>query len=193
MVPALSALAPPRALARAVRRPPGSPSAARRRPRDAPGPGAIRYHPPSFAARSADGQGIHDRAPDPLLALRPGGHRLLRQLLRHDQRLRRGLVPRRGGAALQRDAHRASARLPDREHRVRVLPPLPSRQLSLELAIGKLGSSSIEFRIRGRVGDEEKFLARHKVALISLDTLRALPIPDDLRAPMLDYVAPSST
>jgi 4-hydroxybenzoyl-CoA thioesterase len=66
-------------------------------------------------------------------------------------------------------------------------------QLSLELAIRKLGSSSLEFRIRGRVGDEEKFLARHKVALISLDTLRALPIPDDLRAPMLDYVAPSST
>ena len=64
-------------------------------------------------------------------------------------------------------------------------------QLSLELAIGKLGSSSIEFRIRGRVGDEEKFLARHKVALISLDTLRALPIPDDLRTPMLEYVAPA--
>ena len=64
-------------------------------------------------------------------------------------------------------------------------------QLVLELAIGKLGSSSIEFRIRGRVDDEEKFLARHKVALISLDTLRALPIPDDLRAPMLAYVAPA--
>ena len=64
--------------------------------------------------------------------------------------------------------------------------------LALELAVAKLGRSSIEFRIRGRVGEEEKFLARHKVALISLDTLRALPIPDDLRTPMLDYVASGS-
>ena len=63
----------------------------------------------------------------------------------------------------------------------------------LELAIARLGSSSIAFRIRGRVGEEEKFLARHKVALISLDTLRALPIPDDLRTPMLDYVAAQPT
>ena len=52
-------------------------------------------------------------------------------------------------------------------------------------------ASSVELdQLRIRGGSRRgKFLARHKVALISLDTLRALPIPDDLRAPMLDYVA----
>jgi 4-hydroxybenzoyl-CoA thioesterase len=62
-------------------------------------------------------------------------------------------------------------------------------QLVLELAIVKLGRSSIEFSICGRVGGEEKFRARHKVALMSLDTLRSMPIPDELRAKMQPYVA----
>ena len=60
--------------------------------------------------------------------------------------------------------------------------------LRLELAIAKLGRSSIEFVVKGRVGDEEKFVARHKVALVSLDTFRALPIPQDMRAKMQPYV-----
>jgi acyl-CoA thioesterase FadM len=38
------------------------------------------------------------------------------------------------------------------------------------------------------VAGEEKFRARHKVALMSLDSQRALPIPDDMRAKMLPYV-----
>jgi 4-hydroxybenzoyl-CoA thioesterase len=61
--------------------------------------------------------------------------------------------------------------------------------LVLELSIGRLGRSSIEFDVRGRVGDEQKLAARHKVALMNLDTQRALPIPDDLRARMIEYVA----
>lgn len=61
-------------------------------------------------------------------------------------------------------------------------------QLKLELSILKLGRSSIEFSIRGRVGDEEKFRARHKVAMMSLKTLKSLPIPDDLRNRMAPYV-----
>jgi 4-hydroxybenzoyl-CoA thioesterase len=65
-------------------------------------------------------------------------------------------------------------------------------QLVLELAVVKLGRSSIEFSICGRVGGEEKFRARHKVALMSLDTLRSLPIPDELRAKMQPYVAETS-
>jgi 4-hydroxybenzoyl-CoA thioesterase len=64
--------------------------------------------------------------------------------------------------------------------------------LSLELSIARLGRSSIEFVIRGAVGAEEKFRARHKVALISLDTFKPLPIPDDLRAKMLPYVVPGT-
>ena len=61
--------------------------------------------------------------------------------------------------------------------------------LELALAIGRLGRSSIEFDIRGAVAGEEKFRARHKVALVSLDTFKALPIPEDLRAKMQPFVA----
>jgi 4-hydroxybenzoyl-CoA thioesterase len=64
-----------------------------------------------------------------------------------------------------------------------------SDRLKLTLTIGKLGRSSIEFSIHGTVKGEEKFRARHKVAMISLDTYRAIPIPDDLRAQMEAYVA----
>jgi 4-hydroxybenzoyl-CoA thioesterase len=61
--------------------------------------------------------------------------------------------------------------------------------LELELVIAKLGRSSIEFAVSGSVGGEEKFRARHKVALVSLDSFRALPIPDDMRAKMSPYLA----
>ena len=61
--------------------------------------------------------------------------------------------------------------------------------LRLELAIAKLGRSSIEFMVRGEVGGEEKFRARHKVAMVSLDTFRAMPIPQDMRAKMTPYLA----
>lgn len=64
--------------------------------------------------------------------------------------------------------------------------------LVLELAIGRLGRSSIEFHVAGRVGDEQKLRARHKVALMNLDTQRAMAIPDDLRAKMADYAAAES-
>lgn len=61
-------------------------------------------------------------------------------------------------------------------------------RLVLELAIAKLGRSSIEFVVSGKVAGDEKFRARHKVAMMSLDTLRALPIPDDLREKMQPFV-----
>lgn len=60
--------------------------------------------------------------------------------------------------------------------------------LVLDLTIAHLGRSSIEFAIVGRVGAEQKFRARHKVALVSLDSFRPLPIPDEMRARMLPYV-----
>jgi 4-hydroxybenzoyl-CoA thioesterase len=59
--------------------------------------------------------------------------------------------------------------------------------LVLELGIAKLGRSSIEFVVKGSVKGEDKFLARHKVAMVSLDSWRALPIPEDLRARMAPY------
>ena len=54
--------------------------------------------------------------------------------------------------------------------------------------IARLGRSSIEFVARGLVGGEEKFSARHKVALVSLDGWRPLPIPEDMRAKMQPFV-----
>jgi 4-hydroxybenzoyl-CoA thioesterase len=60
--------------------------------------------------------------------------------------------------------------------------------LVLELAIARLGRSSIEFRVRGSVGGNEKFVARHKVALVSLDSFRPLAIPDDMRVKMTPYI-----
>ena len=60
--------------------------------------------------------------------------------------------------------------------------------LVLELAIARLGRSSIEFRVRGSVGGEEKFVARHKVAMVSLDSFRPLAIPEPMRAKMSPYI-----
>jgi len=60
--------------------------------------------------------------------------------------------------------------------------------LVLELSIAKLGRSSIEFRVVGRVAGDEKFRARHKVVLMSLETQHALPIPEDLREKMQPFV-----
>ena len=61
-------------------------------------------------------------------------------------------------------------------------------ELTLELAIARLGRSSIEFRVQGRVGAEQKFVARHKVAMVSLDGFKALPIPEALRGRMKPYL-----
>jgi len=60
--------------------------------------------------------------------------------------------------------------------------------LVLELSIAKLGRSSIEFVVLGRVAGDEKFRARHKVVLMSLESQRALPIPTDLREKMQPFV-----
>jgi 4-hydroxybenzoyl-CoA thioesterase len=60
--------------------------------------------------------------------------------------------------------------------------------LLLELSIARLGRSSIEFAVEGRVGEEKKFQARHKVAMVSLETFKAIPIPQDLRAKMQLFV-----
>jgi 4-hydroxybenzoyl-CoA thioesterase len=61
--------------------------------------------------------------------------------------------------------------------------------LVLDLRIARLGRSSIDFEVRGRVKDDEKFVGRHKVAMVSLDTFKAIPIPGDLRLAMEPYVA----
>ena len=70
-------------------------------------------------------------------------------------------------------------------------PCLLGDQLVLELQVVRLGNSSIDYAVRGRVGDEQKFRARHKVVMVSLETFRAMPIPQHLRARMEPYVIPA--
>ncbi|MBI5018368.1 MAG: acyl-CoA thioesterase [Deltaproteobacteria bacterium] len=61
-------------------------------------------------------------------------------------------------------------------------------KLALELSVAHLGQSSLTLTIRGRVAREEKLRARHTIAMISLDSYRAVAIPEDLRARIGAYV-----
>lgn len=68
----------------------------------------------------------------------------------------------------------------------------PSRvgdALDLEVAVARLGRSAVEFRVAGRVAGEERLRVRHLLALVSLATLRALPIPEAMRARIAPHVA----
>lgn len=64
-------------------------------------------------------------------------------------------------------------------------------RLALEISIAQLGRSSLQFLVSGRVGGEERLLVRHMNALVSLESLRAVPIPETLRARMAPYVTES--
>lgn len=61
-------------------------------------------------------------------------------------------------------------------------------QLEMELAIARIGRSTIDFRITGRVGLEERLRARHVIAMVSLENYRAVPLPEALRAKVAPYV-----
>ena len=59
--------------------------------------------------------------------------------------------------------------------------------LTLQLSIARLGRASVELRISGIVAGEERMRARHVIAMVSLETLRAVPISPELRARMAGY------
>jgi 4-hydroxybenzoyl-CoA thioesterase len=61
-------------------------------------------------------------------------------------------------------------------------------ELHLDLAIARLGHSSLELAITGAVNGEVKLRARHRIATISLESFRAIAIPEDLREKMEAYV-----
>ena len=61
-------------------------------------------------------------------------------------------------------------------------------QLVLELAIAKLGSSSIDLAIDSFVDGRPCFKARHTVCVFSSETYKAVPIPAALRTRMEPYV-----
>jgi 4-hydroxybenzoyl-CoA thioesterase len=62
-------------------------------------------------------------------------------------------------------------------------------RVAMHVSIARLGRSSLEFLISGRVDGEERLRVRHMIALVSLETLRAVPIPGALRGKMAEYAA----
>lgn len=63
-------------------------------------------------------------------------------------------------------------------------------QLVLELSVARIGRASLDLALCGRIGGEERLRARNVRSMMSLETYRALPIPDDLRAGMAPFVSP---
>jgi 4-hydroxybenzoyl-CoA thioesterase len=61
--------------------------------------------------------------------------------------------------------------------------------LDLEIAVARVGRSTVEFLVAGKVAGEERLRVRHLIALISLERPRAVPIPDALRAKIAPHVA----
>src|SRR5262245_43030910 len=60
--------------------------------------------------------------------------------------------------------------------------------LHLELRVEALGRSSAVLAIRGRTKGEERLRLRHKVAIVSLATRRAIAIPEELRERMARFL-----
>jgi 4-hydroxybenzoyl-CoA thioesterase len=54
--------------------------------------------------------------------------------------------------------------------------------LVLHLEPTAIGRSSIEMRVVGSVGGADRFRVRHKTAMMSLETMRSLAIPDEQRS-----------
>jgi len=71
-----------------------------------------------------------------------------------------------------------------------VRPCLLGERLTVELRVANLGRSSLELAIRGHVAGVDRFRARHKVAMISLDTMRPVAIPEEMRLKMKEFLAP---
>jgi 4-hydroxybenzoyl-CoA thioesterase len=61
--------------------------------------------------------------------------------------------------------------------------------LEFELAVTAMGSSSLAFYIIARCGGEERLRATLKIAMISMDTRRAIPINDDWRGKFAPFMS----
>lgn len=68
-----------------------------------------------------------------------------------------------------------------RTHCEFVTPCRFGETLELELEPAAVGSSSIETRLRGTAGGAPRFRVRHKTAMMSMDTMRAIALPDEVR------------
>jgi 4-hydroxybenzoyl-CoA thioesterase len=65
--------------------------------------------------------------------------------------------------------------------------------LHMELGVEALGRSSAVLAIRGRTKGEARLRVRHKVAIVSLESRRAIAIPHELRARMERFLTPGAT
>jgi 4-hydroxybenzoyl-CoA thioesterase len=63
-------------------------------------------------------------------------------------------------------------------------------EIVLELSPTRIGHSSMEISIAVKVGGEERMRIRHKTAMISMDTFRAIEIPAEMRARAMQFLAP---
>lgn len=63
--------------------------------------------------------------------------------------------------------------------------------LRFELRVVRLGGASMQYSLRGKVGDEECLQILQTVAFMHLDTRKAVPIPDDLRPRIAQYLVES--
>lgn len=61
-------------------------------------------------------------------------------------------------------------------------------RLVLELSVARIGRASLDLALCGRIDGEERLRARSVRSMMSLETLRAMPIPDELRAAMAPYM-----
>jgi 4-hydroxybenzoyl-CoA thioesterase len=62
----------------------------------------------------------------------------------------------------------------------------------LEVRVEALGRSSVVLAIRARIDGEERLRLRHKLAVASLESRRAIAIPEELRARMRRYLIPGA-
>ena len=64
--------------------------------------------------------------------------------------------------------------------------------LKLELAVETLGRSSAVLAIRGHIEGEDRLRLRHKVAIVSLESRRAIAISEELRQRMTRFLLPGA-
>jgi 4-hydroxybenzoyl-CoA thioesterase len=69
-----------------------------------------------------------------------------------------------------------------RTHCEFVTPCRFGETLALDLEPVIVGRSSIETRMAGTVEGAPRFSVRHKTAMMSMETMRAIPLPNELRA-----------
>lgn len=61
-------------------------------------------------------------------------------------------------------------------------------RLEMELAIARLGKTSIDLQITGKGNGEERLRARHVIAMVSLENYRPVPLPESLRRQVAPYL-----